>query len=102
MATDAPRVVAQIVSSTLHTPPHIGKGRDLRAAFFSEDAEALWDEIYLFVQAIGITFSGNRETITQDLFLHLLTLQKSDRFSERNYSNEELRLELLVYLQELV
>jgi hypothetical protein len=102
MATDAPGVVARIVSSTLQTPPHIGKGRDLRAVFFSEDAEALWNEIYLFVQTIGISFSSNRETITQDLFLHLLSLQKSDRFSARSYSNEELRLELLVCLQELV
>lgn len=102
MATDAPIVVAHIVSSTLQTPPHIGKGRDLRNVFFSEDAEALWREIHLFVQTIGISFSGNRETITQDLFLHLLSLQQSDRFSARNYTNEELRLEMLVCLQDLV
>jgi hypothetical protein len=102
MATDAPRIVAQVVSSTLQTPPHIGKGRDLRGVFFSEDAEALWSEIYRFVQAIGVSFSGNCETITQDLFLHLLSIQNSDRFSATSYTNEELRLELLVRLQELV
>lgn len=101
MATDAPQVVAQVVSPTLQTLPHNSNGRDLRAVFFSEDADALWNEIYLFVQAIGTPLSGNRETITQDIFLHLLSLKKNDRFSAKNCTNEELRLELLACLQEV-
>ena len=101
MATDAPQVVAQVVSPTLQTLPHNGKGRDLRAVFFSEDADALWNEIYLFVQAFGTPLSSNRETITQDLFLHLLSLKKNDRFSAKNCTSEEVRLELLACLQEI-
>jgi hypothetical protein len=101
MATDAPLVVAQVVSPTLQTPPHNGAGRDLRNVFFAEDADALWNEIYLFVQAIGTPLSSNRETITQDLFLHLLSLKKNDRFLAKNCTNEELRLVLLAGLQEL-
>ena len=101
MATDAPQVVAQVVSPILHTPPHNGAGRNLRAVFFSEDASALWSEIYLFVQATDTPLSSNRETITQDLFLHLLSLKKNDDFLAKSCTNEELRLELLACLQEI-
>jgi hypothetical protein len=101
MATDAPLVVAQVVSPTLQTPPHNGDGRDLRNVFFSEDASALWSEIYLFVQATGTPLSSNCETITQDLFLHLLSLKKNDGFLAKNCTNEELRLELCACLQEM-
>jgi hypothetical protein len=102
MATDALRVVAQVVNSTLQTPPHIGRERDLRAIFYSEDADALWNEIYRFVQSSGISFTDNCETITQDLFLHLLTLKNNDSFAGCHYTNQELRLELFVCLQDLL
>jgi hypothetical protein len=101
MATDAPQVVAQVVSPILRTPPHNGAGRNLRTVFFSEDANALWSEISLFVQATGIPLSSTCETITQDLFLHLLSLKQNDDFLAQNCTDEELRLELLACLQEM-
>lgn len=99
MATDAPRVVAQVVSSTLQTPPHTGKGRDLRTILISEDANAIWNEIDSFVQSTKPLPTGDRETITQDLFLHLLSLRKSDDFLSEDCPDEEIQNELLLQLQ---
>jgi hypothetical protein len=101
MATDAPSVVALVVSSTLQTPPHLDSERDLRAILFSEDADALWNEIRRFVQAAGIPLTGNCETITQDLFLQLLSLNNSQSAAGCAYTDEELRLELSAALERL-
>jgi hypothetical protein len=99
MATDAPRVVAQVVSSTLQSPPHIGKGRDLRTVLISEDANAIWNEIDSFIQSTKPLPIGDRETITQDLFLHLLSSQKFDEFLSEDCTEEEIQTELLLQLQ---
>ena len=94
MATEAPRVVAQYVSSSLATPPHTGNEPDLRSLVQSEDAEALWNEIYSFVQTKPLPTSDT-ETITQDLFLHLLSVHKSEDFLAGTSGLDALLKELL-------
>jgi hypothetical protein len=102
MATDAPIVVAQVVSSTLQTPPHTGKGRDLRAVLISEDANAIWNEVDSFIQSTMPLPTGDRETITQDLFLHLLSLQIFDEFLSEDCTDEEIQNALLFQLQKML
>jgi hypothetical protein len=101
MATDAPSVVARIVSSTHQAPPHLDGERDLRAILYSEDADALWSELHRFVQAAGIPLTGNCETITQDLFLQLLSVKDRQPDAGDPYTDEELRLELFAALERL-
>jgi hypothetical protein len=99
MATEAPRVVAQYVSSSLTTPPHTGSEQDLRALFILEDADQLWNEIYAFVQTKPHP-TGDTATITQDLFLHLLATQKTGQFLQENFSLEASWNERLAQLCE--
>jgi hypothetical protein len=101
MATEAPRVVAQYVSSSLKTPPHTGSEIDLRALLILEDADRLWNEIYSFVQSKPL-LTGDYETITQDLFLHLLATQKNDQFLQENFSLEASLNERLAELQKML
>ena len=102
MATEAPRVVAQVVSSTLQSPPHIGKGRDLRTVLISEDANAIWNEVDSFIQSTKPLPTGDRETITQDLFLHLLSSQKFADFLSEGGTDEEIQHELFLQLQRIL
>ncbi len=102
MATDAPKVVAQVVSSTLQTPPHHGKGRGLRSVLISQDANAIWNEIDSFIHSTKLLPTGDRETITQDLFLHLLSWQIFGNFLSEDCTDEEIQNELRLQLQKML
>jgi hypothetical protein len=100
MATKAPDVVARCVSSSFKTPPHNGRAENLRVLFISEDADAIWNEIYAFIQSAKPLSCNDHETIAQDLFLQLLSLQKFEKFFTKDYSDEEICRDLLSHLQE--
>ena len=102
MATDAPTVVSQFVSSTLQTPPHTGKGRDLRSVWISEDANAIWNEIASFIRSTKPLPTDDHENITQDLFLHLLSSQKFAGFLSEGGTDEEIQHELFLQLQRIL
>ncbi|MBI3652188.1 MAG: hypothetical protein HY231_14300 [Acidobacteria bacterium] len=93
MATEAPEVVARCVSSSLCTPPHQGSKSDLQTLFILEDANALWKQLHAFVQSQALS-TGDYETLTQDLFLHLLAAPPGEYFT-----CEEVLQDFLAYRQ---
>ena len=93
MATEAPEVVAQCVSSNLCAPPHQGSQPDLRALYILEDANALWNQIQVFVHS-QVLSTGDYDTLTQDLFLHLLASPPDEYFT-----CEEILQDFLAYRQ---
>jgi hypothetical protein len=62
-----------------------------------EDAETLWNEIYAFIQSKPLP-PGDPQTLTQDLFLHLLATQINEPFLQENHALEAILSQRLAVL----
>lgn len=96
MATRALTPVAQRrsrASASARKEP--GRARDWRQVLLSQDAEAIWHKLHLVVKSAAEVDSRGPEQITQDLFLHLLATDRISLYLEQDYSDSEIRADLL-------
>lgn len=99
MATRALTPVAQRRSrasaSARKTP---GRERDWRQVLRSQDAEAIWHNLSILVRSAEPGDPASYDHRTQELFLHLLTADRISFYIEQDYSDSEIRAELLSIL----
>lgn len=85
-----------------------GRGRDWRQVLLSQDAEAIWQELSILVRLTDLDQSTAREPtnnrgfeqITQELFLRLLTTDRFSFYLEQDYSDADIRGDLISILSE--
>jgi hypothetical protein len=75
-----------------------GRGRDWRQVLLSQDAEAIWHELSLLVRSSAMNRKAGYEQVTQQLFLQLLATDRIRFYIERNYSDSDIRADLLSML----
>lgn len=100
MATEAPTGVARELMRRLSVPPHNGAEKDLQRLFLAENGEAIWDEILSIIQSVLSPHQRGDDTITQEVFLHLMALQNFAEFSIENFSDTEIRQSVIALLRE--
>jgi hypothetical protein len=101
MATRALTPVAQRQRrdhASARTAP--GRARDWRQVFLSQDAEAIWQELYVLVRSVASGQSNAHEEVTQGLFLNLLVTDRISLYIAQDYSDSEIREDLMSLLRE--
>ena len=76
-----------------------GRARDWRQVLLSQDAEAIWRQLNLLVESAAPVDSRGSDQITQELFLHLLATDRISLYIEQDYSDSEIRTDLLSRLR---
>ncbi len=99
MATRALTPVAR-PRSRATTPARVAPGpeRDLRQVLLSQDAESIWQELALLVRGSKLIDPARYEQVTQELFLHLLATDRIGSYIEEDYSDSDIRVDLLSML----
>jgi hypothetical protein len=101
MATRALTPVAQRQSranvSARKTPGH---ERDWRSVLQSQDAEAIWQQLSILVRTVEPGHTAECDQITQELFLNLIVTNRISHYLENDYSDSEIRADLLEALSE--
>jgi len=101
MATRALTPVAQRQSrDSASARKALGRVRDWRQVLLSQDAEAIWRQLSILVQSSGVEREGGYEQVTQQLFLQVLATDRLRFYIERNYSDQDIRKDLLSMLCE--
>ena len=101
MATRALTPVAQRQSrDNVSARKAPGRGRDWRQVLLSQDAEAIWQELSVLVRSSAVNRGAGYEQVTQQLFLQLLATDRVRFYIERNYSDSDIRADLLSMLCE--
>lgn len=77
-----------------------GRGRDWRQVLLSQDAEAIWQELSILVQAAALHPSTGFEQVTQELFLCLLATDRFSFYLQQGYSDSAIREDLISILNE--
>lgn len=77
-----------------------GRARDWRQVLLSQNAQAIWQELYLLVQSTTSDQSAGHEQVTQELFLHLLATDRFDFYLRQDYSDSDIRKDLISTLSE--
>ena len=96
MATRALTPVAQRRSrASVSARQAPGHGRDWREVLLSQDAEAIWHKLSIFVRAAAPDHAAGYEQLTQELFLHLLANDRISFYLEQDYSDSDIRADLL-------
>jgi hypothetical protein len=67
---------------------------DWRELLIGQDAEIIWHRLSALVRLTLSDRSGEHDTITQEIFLHLLSSDRIDTYLEQNYSGEEIRRDI--------
>ena len=75
-----------------------GHGRDWRQVLLSQDAEAIWHKLSIFVRAAAPEHPAGYEQLTQELFLHLLANDRVNFYLQHDYSDSQIRADLLSFL----
>lgn len=96
MATKALTHVAQRASldhvSITRAPKHVRGWRELLT---SEDADAIWHRLSELVRSTLPESQYDISTVAQQLFLHLLTSDRLSLYIDRNYSDEQIKEDLI-------
>ena len=101
MATRALTPVAQRRSrDNVSARQALGRGRDWRQVLLSQDAEAIWHELSILVRTAIPDHADGYEQLTQELFLHLLATDRASVYIEQNYSDSEIKEDLMSILCE--
>lgn len=67
---------------------------DWRELLIRQDAETIWHRLSALVRLALPDRSAEHDTITQEVFLHLLSGERINAYLEQNYSGEEIRQDL--------
>ena len=101
MATRALTPVAQRQSrDNVSAKKAPGRRRDWRQVLLSQDAQAIWQELYVLVQSAATDRSVGYEQITQELFLHLLATDRFNFYLRQDFSDSDIREDLIAALNE--
>ena len=99
MATKALTAVAPRASrnhvSARKAPAH---GSDWRELLIKQDAQAIWRKLSLLVRSAIREHPDNYDSITQDIFLFLISTDRISMYIERGFSNEEIKLDIISLL----
>ena len=66
--------------------------------FISEDADAIWCHLYRLVRSAVPDSETDYDVITQDLFLRLMAEGHFAKYSDEEYSQDEINLALVALL----
>jgi hypothetical protein len=101
MATRALTPVAQRQSrDSVSARKAPGRVRDWRQVLLAQDAEAIWNQLSLLVRTSGVPPEAGYEQVTQQLFLELLATDRVRFYVEENYSDSDIKADLLSMLCE--
>ena len=101
MATRALTPVAQRQSrDSVSSREAPGRVRDWRQVLLSQDAEAIWRQLSLLVRSSAVHRETEYEQVTQQVFLQLLATDRISFYIEENFSDSEIRADLLSMLYE--
>ena len=96
MATKALTAVAPRASrnhvSARKAPPH---GSDWREILIKQDAQAIWRKLSQLVRSALREDTNNYDSITQDIFLFLISTDRLGMYIERGFSSEEIKLDII-------
>ena len=67
---------------------------DWRELLIRQDAEIIWHRLSALVRLALPDRSGEHDTITQEIFLDLLSSERINMYLEQNYSGEEIRQDI--------
>jgi len=99
MATKALTAVAPRASrnhvSARKAPAH---GSDWREILIKQDGQAIWRKLSLLVRSAIREHPDNYDSITQDIFLFLISTDRISMYIERCFSNEEIKLDIISLL----
>lgn len=99
MATKALTAVAPRASrnpvSARKAPAHES---DWRETLIKQDAQAIWRKLSLLVRSVIREHTNNHDSITQDIFLFLISTDRFGMYIERGFSNEEIKLDIMSLL----
>ncbi|HJZ67874.1 MAG TPA: hypothetical protein VKF81_07125 [Blastocatellia bacterium] len=99
MATRALTPVAQRRSrASVSARQAPGHRRDWRQVLLSQDAEAIRHKLSIFVRAAAGEDPAGYEQLTQELFLHLLAYDRFSFYLDEDYSDSDIRTDLLSIL----
>jgi hypothetical protein len=99
MATNALTHGAQRASrDTVHRGQTSQNERGWRELFVDQDAEAIWQNIYILIRTAISDTDTDYEHMAQELFLRLLTTQRVHIYIEQRLSDDEIRDDLLSLL----
>ena len=74
------------------------RGQDWRAVLISQDADAIWRKLHALVRSSPPCGTPDHDHRTQELFLHLLATDRLSLYLDREFSDEEIRRDLLSLL----
>ena len=99
MATKALTAVARRASRN-HVPARKARAhaQDWRELLISQDAQAIWSKLSLLVRSVAAEHSDNQDSITQDLFLLLLSTDRFNLYIRQGFSSEEIRSDIVSFL----
>ena len=99
MATRALTPVAQRRSrASVSARKAPGRGRDWRRVLLSQDAEAIWHRLSILVRAVAPDHPSGFDQLTQELFLNLLATDRVEFYFKQDYSDAEIRADLISML----
>ncbi|HLG18076.1 MAG TPA: hypothetical protein VJH03_26780 [Blastocatellia bacterium] len=99
MATKALTSVAQRASlRLLPTRPASVQERNWRELLLEDDSDAIWSKISNLVKAQAPGGERDFNLMTQDIFLFLLATQRFNVYLDRQYSEQEITLDILSLL----
>ena len=103
MATRALTPVAQRRSrDNVSAKKAPGRLRDWREVLQSQDAEAIWHNLFVLVRSAKPKHERGCEQLTQELFLHLMTTGRLASYSEHQYSDSAIAADLVSILCETI
>lgn len=99
MATKALTAVAPRASRnpvpTRKAPAHES---DWREILVKQDAQAIWRKLSRQVRSALQEHAYNYDSVTQDIFLFLISTDRFSLYIERDFSNEEIKLDIMSLL----
>jgi len=81
-------------------PPDAGV--DWREVLQSQDAEAIWHNLFVLVREAKPDHERGCEQLTQELFLHLMATGRLPTYSEHQYSDSAIAAVLVSILCETI
>ena len=94
MATEALTLVARRVGRE-QTSKTLGQESGWRKLLIDEEAEAIWQKLFTLIESTASDDRSDCCQITQEVFLHLLATQRLRMYLTRDFSDEEIDMDLL-------
>jgi hypothetical protein len=75
-----------------------GREQDWRHLFNGQDAQAIWQSLFVLIRSSIPDDQSRCEQLTQEAFLYLVACKRMGYYIETGYTNEEIERDLLFYL----